>query len=54
MSDTESDEDLQKAIALSLMSPQPKLNKIIVISDGESEDDDLDRFPPLFFSLSLF
>jgi hypothetical protein len=46
MSDTESDEDLKKAIALSLMPLEPKPRRTVLIdlvSDEEDEDDDLDR-----------
>jgi hypothetical protein len=46
MSETQSDEDLKKAIALSLMPPKPKPQKsglISLVSDDEDEDDDLDK-----------
>ncbi len=46
MSDADSDEDLQKAIALSLMSSEPEpqeVNAIVIEDDDEEDDDDLDK-----------
>jgi hypothetical protein len=46
MSDADSDEDLQKAIALSLMSSEPgtqEINAIVIDDDEEEDDDDLDK-----------
>jgi hypothetical protein len=45
MSDADSDEDLQKAIALSLMSPEPgqqEMNDIITEEEDDEDDDDDD------------
>lgn len=43
MSDAESDEDLRKAIALSLMSPEPQNDVILIDDSDEQDDDDLDK-----------
>ncbi|KAH8799021.1 hypothetical protein F5882DRAFT_348765 [Hyaloscypha sp. PMI_1271] len=43
MSDAESDEDLRRAIALSLMSPEPQNNVILIDDSDEQDDDDLDK-----------
>jgi hypothetical protein len=45
MSDTENDEDFKRAIALSLMSPDPDSHPpyVNILSSDEEEDDDLDR-----------
>lgn len=46
MSDADSDEDLQKAIALSLVSSEPgprEINAIFIEDDDDEDDDDLDK-----------
>lgn len=46
MSDADSDEDLQKAIALSLVSSEPgprEINASFIEDDDEEDDDDLDK-----------
>lgn len=43
MSDTESDEDLRRAIKLSLMTPELQRDVIVIEDDDDENDDDLDK-----------
>jgi hypothetical protein len=43
MSEDEYDEDLRRAIALSLMAPEPQRDVILIDDSDEQDDDDLDK-----------